>query len=256
MGAFLAWKSRFCDQRAANSPSAKCSTWENAAQTALEKCRGGILRHKRGCGQLLGQRPTPPAPTASCGCLSYRRRSCRPPGRPLDGRSSRAAIHPSSSSMKASPPSIPTSPARGRTRSSGCRRTSQAALSGLVPCATSTRSLVAPAYGLPPGPAVVAAAVGVRDGRPPRSVAHAISRDDSVRRASGLVPTAPADGLAVEQVDDGRQVHRRSRRRPSSGRRNSVTSLTHASLGRPAEKSWVPSALSSRLGAGASISPA
>ena len=44
---------------------------------------------ERGCGQLLGQRPTPPAPTASCGCLSYRRRSCRPPGRPLDGRSSR-----------------------------------------------------------------------------------------------------------------------------------------------------------------------
>ncbi|MDE8684593.1 hypothetical protein P0G11_08565, partial [Adlercreutzia rubneri] len=54
MGAFLAWKSRFCDQRAANSPSAKCSTWENAAQTALEKCRGGILRHKRGCGLQVG----------------------------------------------------------------------------------------------------------------------------------------------------------------------------------------------------------
>ena len=87
---------------------------------------------------------------------------------------------------------------------------------------------------------------------PSPSVAHAISRDDSVRRASGLVPTAQPTGLPSNRSTTGD----RYTLRPSSGRRNSVTSLTHASLGRPAEKSWVPSALSSRLGAGASISPA
>ncbi len=61
-----------------------------------------------------------------------------------------------------------------------------------------------------------------------------------MRRASGLVPTAQPTGLAVEQVAscDGRQVHLGSG--PSSGRYprrwNSVTSLTHASLGRPADE--------------------
>lgn len=115
------------------------------------------------------------------------------------------------------------------------------------------RQPVALAYGLPPGPAVVASAVGVRDGRlalPERRARHLEGRLGEGRVGAGA--DGPADGLAVEQVDDGRQVHLRE----SSGRRNSVTSLTHASLGRAAEKSWAPSARSSRFGAGASISPA
>ena len=70
------------------------------------------------------------------------------------------------------------------------------------------RQPVALAYGLPPGPAVVAAAVGVRDGRlplPERRARHLEGRLGEARVGAGA--DGPADGLAVEQVDDGRQVH-------------------------------------------------
>ncbi len=96
------------------------------------------------------------------------------------------------------------------------------------------------------------AAVGVDDGalaRRERRQAH--SSEGFASRASGEAPIDQLTGLPSKQ---SRTAERYAF--DPQGRRNSVMSVTHRTLGAGAVKSWAPPARSGRFGGASEASPA
>lgn len=113
------------------------------------------------------------------------------------------------------------------------------------------RQPVQPAYPGPAPAAVVAAAVGVDHRRLAGAQRGARELERRVdQRRVGPGRDRPGHGPAVQAVDDRAQVAL-----GPDGRRNSVMSVTHSSLGRAARKRWVPSGSSGRLGGAGEVSP-